>query len=314
MRQSKVVRVFTPGSIGNVGPGLDVLGLAVGGAGDTVTVELTDSGSIEVVEAGHPTLSHEPDRHASAIAAAAVLRIAKRRAGLRIWLKKGLPLSGGQGGSAASAVAGAYAANLLLGSPLDSNGLMAAALASESVLAGRHLDNIAPSLLGGLTLIRSLDPIDVVRLAVPAKLRIVLVKPSYELRTKDGRAVLPASIDRATALHQAAQVAGILAGAATGNLALIGRSIDDRIAEPVRASLLPGFVEAKRAALRAGGLGCSISGSGPTMFVFAADNTTAQRVGRAVVRSYGRSGFGAEVRIAGVDTRGTRRLRADGWR
>jgi len=301
-----IVRVFAPGSIGNLGPGLDIIGLAVGGAGDSVTAERTRGGQIEVAEAGHPTLSTDPDRHAAAIAAAAVFRLARRRTGLRIWCEKGLPLAGGQGGSAASAVAGAVAANLLVGSPLDATRLMEAALVAEEAVAGRHLDNIAPALLGGMTLIRSIDPIDVIRLRVPARLRIVLAKPSYELRTRDGRSALPDTVSRSTALYQAAQVAGVVAGATTGDLALLGRSIDDRIAEPARAPLLPGFVEAKAAALAAGSLGCSISGSGPTIFALAADDRTARRIGLAIARSYRRSGFETTLRIGSVDSTGAR--------
>jgi homoserine kinase len=304
------IRVFAPGSIGNVGPGLDVLGLAVEGPGDVVTAARIAGRRIEVRDSGHPSLSADPARHASALAARAVLRLAGRTGtGIALWLEKGLPLSGGQGGSAASAVAGAVATNLLLGSPLDQLGLLRASLAAESKLAGHHLDNIAPSLVGGLTLIRSMAPIDVVRLTPPRGLLVVLAKPSYELRTKRGRAVLPARVSRAIALHQAAQVAGMVAAAGLDDVRLFGRSIDDRIAEPARIKLLPGFAAAKRAALRAGAYGCSISGSGPTLFAVTGSKTMARRVAVAIEASYRRSGFAADVRVAAPDLRGARVVR-----
>ncbi len=302
------VSVFVPGSIGNVGPGLDILGLAVRGAGDTAIVERNTDRRIVVDEPGDPSLPSDPARHTTALGARAALALAGRRGniGLRIRLRKGLPLSGGQGGSAASAVAGAVAANALMGSPLGPMELLRAALEAEATVAGRHLDNIAPSLLGGLVLIRSLEPIDVIRLAVPRGLRIVLAKPGYEMRTRRARAALPNMVSRATALHQAAQVAAMVAGALQGDLALFGRAIDDRIAEPARVGLLPGFAEAKRAALRAGALGCSISGSGPTLFAIADRRDTALRIGAAVARAYRLAGFETHLRITTPDLEGAR--------
>jgi homoserine kinase len=307
----KRIRVFVPGSIGNVGPGLDVLGLAVRGRGDTLLAERTAGRDVIVRDAGHPDISSDPTRHASAIAASAAMALAgrRRRVGLALSLTKGLPLSGGQGGSAASAVAGAFAANLLMGNPLSTTEVLSAALAAETELAGRHLDNIAPALLGGLVLIRSLDPIDVVRIRMPPRLRIVLAKPDYQLETKRGRAVLPRRLDREVALYQAAQIAAIAVGAALRDLGLIGRAIDDRIAEPVRAPLLPGFAEAKRAALAAGALGCSISGSGPTAFALADGPGAARAIGRAMARAYRAAGFAADVRLTATDDRGARIVR-----
>jgi len=306
-RVMQSVRVFVPGSIGNVGPGLDILGLAFRGAGDTLLAERVTGGRVVVEEAGHPDLPTSSTQHASALAARAVLRRSRKTGiGLKLRLIKGLPLSGGQGGSAASAVAGAVAANALLGRPLGVEGLLLSALEAEARVAGRHLDNIAPSLLGGLVLIRSVEPVDVVRVPIPSGLYLVLAKPGYELETRRGRSVLPAAVPRAVALHQAAQVAAIVAAAHSGDLALLGRAIDDRIAEPVRAPLLPGFVEAKRAALRAGALGCSISGSGPTMFAMARGHRSARQIGAAVARAYRRAGFLCDIRLTTPDLVGAR--------
>ena len=307
------VRVYAPGGIGNVGPGLDVLGCAITGAGDEVELEWSGSATGEAIhidDPGHPDLPREPTRHAAAIAALNVLRRtqAPRRHGLVMRARKGLPIAGGQGGSAASAVAGAVAANELLGARLDERALLGAALDAEAVVAGRHADNVAAALFGGVVLVRSADPPDVVRLPFPTELRVALVHPQQRLRTADARAVLPDTIDRATMIRQTANVSAMVAALASGDLALLARALDDRIAEPVRAPLLPGFVEAKAAALASGALGCSISGAGPTSFAFATHDASAERIARAMRDAYVTRGIAATARVARIDPRGARVL------
>jgi homoserine kinase len=310
------VTAFAPGGVGNVGPGLDILGLAVDGTGDTVRAEWTREPGIQIRDPGHPSLPRDPGRHTSALAARAVLaatgeRLAGGR-GIALWVRKGLPLSGGQGGSAASAVAGAVAANALLGMPLDRAALLAACLVAEEVVAGRHLDNIAPSLLGGIVLIRCMETPDIVQLPVPEELVVVLVRPEQQMRTAEARAVLPRHIPLDVALHQAAQVGALVAALALGDYALLGRAIDDRIAEPARAALLPGFAEAKAAALAAGALGSSISGSGPTAFALTRGRETGERVAAAMIAAYAAAGQRSDARVAAVDRVGARLLETTG--
>ncbi len=304
--------VFAPGSVGNVGPGLDVLGLAVAGAGDWVTAELLDVRGIELRDPGHPDLPADPARHSAALAAAAVLQRAGGHQGLALWVLKGLPLSGGQGGSAASAVAGAVAANECLGRPLGVRALLESCLEAEAAVAGRHADNLAPSLLGGVVLVRSLDPPDAVTLPTPAGLTVVLAHPNQRMRTSDARAALPSAIMREDAVHQMAQVAAMVAALYSGDLALLGRALDDRIAEPARAPLLPGFLAAKRAALDAGALGASISGSGPTAFALANGPASAARIGEAMASAYAAAGIEATVRVGPVDSQGARIVSSPG--
>jgi homoserine kinase len=310
MRATGPVIAFAPGGIGNLGPGLDILGLAVAGKGDVVRAEWVDRPGIHMLEPGHPDLPSDARQHTSglagyAVAAAAATDLSRGR-GIALTVRKGLPLSGGQGGSAASAVAGAVAVNALLGGPLDRSQLLRACLVAEETVAGRHLDNIAPSLLGGIVLIRCMDTLDLVQLPVPEDLRIVLVRPEQELRTAHARSVLPEEMSRAVALHQAAQVGALVAALALGDLALLGRSIDDRIAEPVRAPLLPGFLEAKAAALDAGALGSSISGSGPTAFALTRGQAAGEQVAAAMVTGYLSRGIHSEARVAQVDRIGAR--------
>jgi homoserine kinase len=307
-RQSAVA--FAPGGVGNIGPGLDILGLALAGVGDTVRAEWTDSPGIHIVDSGHPDLPTDPARHTSGLAARSVIdRIGngrRRKGGIALTITKGLPLSGGQGGSAASAVAGAVAVNALLGYPLDRRALVGAALAAEESVSGRHADNIAPALLGGIVLIRSLDPLDLVELPVPDELWVVVARPDQRLRTAEARSVLPDQISRAAAVHQAAQVGAMVAALATSDYELLGRAIDDRIAEPVRMPLLPGFREAKQAALAAGALGSSISGSGPTAFALVRGRDAGERVAAAMAAAYASCGHRSEVRVAQIDRRGAR--------
>jgi homoserine kinase len=183
---------------------------------------------------------------------------------------------------------------------------MAACLDAEEVVSGRHADNIVTSLFGGIVLIRCLDPLDVVTLPVPKELWVVVVRPNQRVRTADARAVLPADIPRAVALYQAAQVGAMVAALATSDYNLLGRAIDDRIAEPARAGLLPGFREAKAAALRAGALGCSISGSGPSVFALVRGREVGLSVGQAMEKAYESSGLSSETRVVQVDPKGAR--------
>ena len=157
-------------------------------------------------------------------------------------------------------------------------------------------------------LVRSVDPLDVVPIPFPAALRVVLVHPAQRLRTAEARAVLPASIDRALFIRQSANVAAIVAAFASSDLELLRRALDDQIAEPARAPLLPGFSDAKAAALAAGALGCSISGAGPTSFAFAPDDQTATRVAAAMCAAYHARGVQSSSRIERIDAQGARVL------
>jgi homoserine kinase len=302
---ARKVTASAPGGIGNIGPGLDVLGCAISGARDEVTVEWRDQPGIEVADSGHPDLPRDATRHTAALAAAAVLdRAGESKRGLVLWCRKGLPLLGGQGGSAASAVAGAVATNTLLGNPLGTDALLAACLSAESSVAGRHLDNIAASLLGGIVLVRTLDPIEVIKLPVPAGLVLVLAQPAQRLLTLESRSALPERVSRASAIHQMANVGAMVSACFTGDVALFGRAIDDRIAEPARAPLLPGFIDAKRAALGAGAFGVSISGAGPSAFAVVSDDRIAHAVATAMRDAYGAAGLECATRVTRVDPMG----------
>lgn len=286
---------FAPGSIGNVGPGFDVLGLAVDGIGDRVTVEITSGESrIESVTGRDAELvPAQADRNCAAIAANAYLR--KHRVQAIVSIEKGLPLAGGMGGSASSSVAGAYAAALALGADFTTNDIIAAALEGEAAVAGRHLDNIAPSVVGGLALSRSVDPIDVIRIPVAEPWWVALVTPRVRIQTKDARALLPMQSERAEWIQQMANTTALAHAFASGDGELLRRALDDRYAEPRRAQLIPRFYDVKRAALDSGAFGSSISGSGPTLFAIAPHEAVARACADRMRRAFGEVESAAHV-------------------
>jgi len=298
--------VFAPASVGNVGPGFDVLGLAVEGPGDEVRLERVDGpSSIEdVTGLDAELIPREPESNVVTVAAEAMLHALGEGGGVRVWLRKGIPQSGGLGGSAASSVAGAYAAAVAAGHDPRPVEVMAAALTAEATVAGRHLDNIAACVLGGLTLVRSTDPIDVLRVPLARPLWVALVTPAVRLSTRTARAVLAPTLDRGAWVQQMANTAALLHGLASGDFGLVSRSLVDGFAEPKRAPLIPRFAEVKRAALDAGALGASISGAGPTIFALAADEGQGARVLDAMRAALG--GMAGRAELATVAARGAR--------
>lgn len=276
---------FAPGSIGNVGPGFDVLGLAVDGIGDTVEVTLLsdpDSQIYEITGRDADAVPSDPARNVAAVAATAWLRRAGIDKRVGVSVRKGLALSGGMGGSAASSVAGACAAALASGRTPDPLDVMLAALEGEAMVSGRHLDNIAPSVYGGLVICRSTDPIDVSPVPLAASWWVALVTPSVRIETKAARALLPPSSDRAEWIQEMANTTALTWAFASGDAGLAARALDDVFAEPRRASLIPRFHDVKRAALAAGAIGCSISGSGPTVFALTESEEVAAKCAAAM--------------------------------
>jgi homoserine kinase len=219
-----------------------------------------------------------------------------------------MPIGSGLGSSAASAAAAAFAVNLLVGSPLRKIELVEPCLAAEAAVAGRHADNVAPALLGGLILVRSLDPLDIVRLPVPEGLVVAVVTPKMELSTRTARAALPDTIPLASLVHNTAHVGAFISACYSGDLALLGRSLSDAVATPARAPLIPGCASVIEAALDAGALGSSISGSGPSIFALCRSQRSAVEVAARMVAAFASAGLGAESIVSPVDCPGARRV------
>ena len=295
---------YAPGSTSNVGPGFDCLGIALTGLGDRVTAERGGEPGVRVRAVSDDRIPLDADRNTAALAATEVLRQAGAGdLGLDLEVEKGLPLSGGLGGSAASAVAGAVAAGAILDAPLTPEALLACAVEAEAAVAGRHADNVAPSLLGGAVVVLGLEPLRYARITVHPSLRLVLVIPGYEVPTAKARALLPVAVVRPEAVAQAACLAGLVVGLERGDGELIATSMVDRIAEPGRVPLYPGYREAREAALEAGAWGVAVSGAGPTLVALAPEEAAAG-VGEAAAAAYAPEK--TSVHVAEVDGQGAR--------
>lgn len=290
---------FAPATVANVAVGFDILGFAIESVGDTVTVSIADEPTVRIKQilgaSGHPDTSNLPlDADSNAATAGLVQLRADMRLdfGFKVVVRKGIALGSGMGGSAASAVGGLVAANSLLESPLPREALLKYALLGEQAASGAsHPDNIAPCLMGGMTLVISADPFRYVSLPVPAEILAVIVHPQLRVDTRNARSILKENVSLSDHVRQSAALGGFISGCFLGDLELIRQSLDDVVIEPQRASLIPGFAEVKAAALEQGALGASISGSGPTVFALVTSETAAARVRAAMERAFKTNGL-----------------------
>lgn len=288
------IRVFSPATVANVGSAFDILGFALNEPGDTVIARRAGDRSIRVkrVESPYGEIPADPARNTAAVAANEVLRRTESQSGIELELIKNMPLGSGLGSSAASAAAGAFAANMLLGAGLSMTELVECAMEGERVACGTaHADNVAPSLIGGLVLIRSYSPLDLVFIDAPDSLYCSVVCPRVEVRTEDARMVLRKEVRLKDAVTQMGNVGGLIAGMIRGDLALIGRSLKDVLIEPERAALIPCFEEARVAAVGAGALGFGISGSGPSLFSFSGSSSAASGICLAIADVFACAGI-----------------------
>ena len=304
------VAVFGPASLSNLGPGFDTLGLCLSGLGDVVEAWLADAPGVQVVlgegtvEASVPT---DPANNTAARAASVVLAQAEASQGLVLRIRKGIPLGSGIGGSAASATAGAWAANEALGRPFCKEDLVRAVLEGEAIASGGslHGDNALPSLFGGLVLTSPVDPAEYRRIPLPRAFPIALVLPRIEILTSEARALLPADVPFRHAIHNAADLAFMLDAFRCGDWATVGQHMmQDRLVEPVRARLVPCYDAIREAALDAGAYGCALTGSGPAMFAIAEEAAAAGQVLAAMQAACHAAGIEAEGCITEADSKG----------
>lgn len=308
------VTAFAPATVANVGSAFDVLGFAIAEPGDVVTARVSHQPGVTISEVSGDSgaLSRDPMRNTAGVSVGALLRSLQQQngsqyssVGIDLSLHKGLPIGSGLGSSSASTVAAVVAANALLGSPLSRQDLLPFAMEGEKVACGAaHADNVAPALLGGFVLIRSYDPLDVIHLPTPTNTWVTVLSPQLELKTQDARKVLKRSVPLEAAISQWGNVAALVAGIYQNDARLMGRALEDKIVEPERAQLIPGYAAAKAAALHAGATGCSISGSGPSLFALSESQSTATAVGEAMVSAFAAIGISSTPYVSQVNSVG----------
>ncbi len=303
------VKCFAPATFANLGVGFDILGMAVAGLGDVVTLRSIENDTIEVtkITGDGGRLPTDPTKNTAAISANYVRQQLGITTGISIEIEKGLPLASGLGSSAASAVAAAYAANELFGNQLSTKELLPATLEAEAAVSGRHADNVGPALLGGILLIGGIEPDELYSLPIPANLHLALVTPDVAVPTVEARAVLPKQIPLKQMVHQNKSVALLMHALYTNDLELLVEAMtQDEVIEPARQHLIPHFYQAREVALANGALGMVISGAGPTLGILTDNATTAQICGQAVQALYDQSGITARLHVAQPDQHGAR--------
>lgn len=302
------IKVFAPASVGNCIVGFDALGFALDRPGDEVIARFSDEKGLRIIEitGAKGKLPYEVEKNTASIAALALLRhLGEEDRGIDLTIHKKMPFGSGLGSSAASAVAGAFAVNELLRRPLEKRDLLPFAMEGEQYASGGyHADNVAPSLLGGMTLVRDSASLDVHRVFVPQGLFITVVHPKVEILTKDARAILADTVSLHAATQQAANMGAFIIGMHRTDFDLIKRSLQDVLIEPQRSKLIPGFDAVKAAALEAGALGCSISGSGPSIFAISPNSLVAEEVAKGMEGIYDGLKINCTVYQSGINMEG----------
>jgi len=302
------VRVFAPATVANVACGYDVLGFAIDKPGDEILVRKSDKPGLRItkIEGDGGKLPMTVEGNTAGVAALDLLKhLGMTDEGIEMEIYKKMPFGSGLGSSAASAVAGVYAVNKLIGEPLTKKQLLPFAMTGEASADGAyHADNVGPSLLGGIVFIRSNEELDIAQLPVPKDLWAAVVHPNIEILTKVARDIMPTEIPLCDATQQMGNLGGLICGIIQEDYGLISRSIHDVIAEPYRQKLIPEFYEAKRTALSNGALGFSISGAGPSVFALCEGPEIAKKVGAAVSQTFSNIGLENQTHISPINREG----------
>jgi len=309
MSQLKSVRAFAPATVANVCCGFDILGFAVDFPGDEVILTLRSDSEIKVtaIHGDGGRLPLEANKNTASVAVQSLLKELGSNQGVDIELFKNLPLGSGMGSSAASGAAALVAMNHLLGNPLTREELVHHAMESERVACGSaHADNVAPCILGGFVLVREYEPLDLIKIPVTQNLFCTLVHPHLELKTEDSRRVLKPTLPLKDAITQSGNIAGLMLGLLKPDLDLIGRSLKDVIAEPIRSAFIPGFDQLRKEAIDAGALGFGISGSGPTVFAISVSKEKAQAAGEIIKQQFLKYQLESDVFVSQINMQGAR--------
>lgn len=300
----KRITVHAPGTVANLVCGFDVLGLALQEPYDVMTLELTDKPGLTIQNADNYGLPTDPEKNVAGVSLRSLMDSLPEPIGIHMTIEKRIKPGSGVGSSAASAAGSVAAANILLGNPFTNDQLVQFAMNGEKLATGvKHADNIAPCLMGGVTLIRSIHPLDIISIT-PPELFVTLVHPQIEVRTADARQILKKQILLKDAIRQWGNIAGLVAGFMKGDYDLISRSLEDVLIEPVRSILIPEFDTVKKRSLDAGALGGGISGSGPSIFMLCHDQQTAKAVEHEMASIYSAVGIPFSTYVTTIHNQG----------
>ncbi|WP_310559109.1 homoserine kinase [Flavobacterium sp.] len=304
------IKIFCPATIANLSCGFDVLGLCLATAGDEMIIRKSDVKGIRITKIVGANLPLETENNVAGVAALALLEEYERdfvpiTIGFEIEIYKNIKAGSGIGSSAASSAGAVFGINELLGRPFTRKELVKFAMQGEKLASGNaHADNVAPCLLGGFTLVRCSNPLDIIKIDSPSELYATVVHPQIELKTSDARSVLKQTVSLKSAITQWGNVGGLVAGLYTNDYELIGRSLHDEIIEPVRSMLIPGFDLIKKTAYENGALGSGISGSGPSIFALSKGKETAEKIAKAMSEVYDEINLPYEIHVSKVNANG----------
>ena len=321
------IKIFCPATIANLSCGFDVLGLCLATAGDEMIIRKSDVKGVRITKIVGANLPLETENNVAGVAALAMLKSIKKvgnkyipidteidfdidiaidiEFGFEIEIYKHIKAGSGIGSSAASSAGAVFGINELLGQPFSRKELVKFAMEGEKLASGNaHADNVAPCLLGGFTLVRCSNPLDIIKIDSPSELYATVVHPQIELKTSDARSVLKQTVSLKSAITQWGNVGGLVAGLYTNDYELIGRSLHDEIIEPVRSMLIPGFDLIKKTAYDNGALGSGISGSGPSIFALSKGKETAEKIAKAMSKVYDEMKLPYEIHVSKVNSAG----------
>ena len=305
----KSVKLFTPASVANVSCGFDVLGFCLDPVGDDMIIRKSAEKGIRITKITGQDLPLDVHQNVAGVAAMALLEAHPSEYGFEIEINKRIKAGSGIGSSAASSAGAVFGINHLLGSPYTKHELINFAMQGEKLASGSaHADNVSPVLLGGFTLVRSIAPMDVIKLPTPKELVAVIIHPKIELKTSHARAILKKTVTLKSAIQQWGNLGALVSGLYSDNYDLISRSLVDEIIEPYRAMLIPEFAKLKEASMNAGALGCGISGSGPSVYALTKGFENAENVGQAMREVMQKLGIDFEVHVSKINEEGIKIL------
>lgn len=303
------IKVFAPATVANLSCGFDVLGCCLDSVGDEMTLKKNDLNEVRITGIKGQDLPVESDRNVASVAVKALLKDFESDQGFDIEIDKRIKPGSGIGSSAASSAGAVFAANKLLGEPYKVQDLIPFAMQGELIASGNeHADNVAPALLGGFSLVRSYCPLEVLSLPVPSELRIVVLHPLIEIKTKDSRSIIKQNVSLKSAINQWGNLGALVSALYTEDYDLLGRSLEDEIVEPIRSILIPYFQELDELSVAKGALGFGISGSGPSVFALCKGDENAENVKQEIREFYEKKGIEFDLHLSKINQEGVKVL------